>query len=224
MAESSTLPTIAILGGTGKEGPGLALRWASVGYKVLIGSRQLEKAQATAADLNARLGGQNITGMANADAARAADLCVLTVVQDAHQAALESLGNALDGKILVDATARVDFRDPKPPAPPAAARWAQTILGPAVRVVAAFQNVPSHLLKKNLGEKLDAEVLVCADDAQAAAQVVRLAEAAGMRAYFAGGLDNATVVEGITSLLIALNKNYGVKTASIAVTGISTPS
>lgn len=220
MADSPALPIIAILGGTGKEGPGLALRWASAGYQVIIGSRQLEKAQATATELNARLGSQNVAGLENAAAARQADISVLTVVQDAHQAALESLGDALDGKILVDATARVDFRDPRPPAPPAAARMAQNLFGPSVRVVAAFQNVPSHVLKKNLGEKLDTDVLVCSDDAGAAADVVRLAEAAGMRAYFAGGLDNAIVVEGITSLLISLNKNYGVKTASIAVTGI----
>src|SRR5512139_3361647 len=114
------LPTIAILGGTGKEGPGLAMRWASVGYPIIIGSRQLEKAQATAAELNAQLGLDTITGLENGAAARQADICVLTVVQSAHQAALEDLRADLQGKILVDATARVDFRNPKPPLPPAA--------------------------------------------------------------------------------------------------------
>ena len=87
-------------------------------------------------------------------------------------------------------------------------------------MVAAFQNVPAHALKKNLGQSLDTDVLVCADDLDAAEQVMRLAEAGGMRAYYAGGLDNAVVVEGITSLLISLNGRYGVKTASIGVTGI----
>jgi 8-hydroxy-5-deazaflavin:NADPH oxidoreductase len=219
MAES-TLPTIAILGGTGKEGPGLAMRWAGEGYPIIIGSRQVEKAEATAAELNAKLGLDSVRGLENGAAARQADLCVLTVVQAAHQAALEGLKDDLQGKILVDATARVDFRDPRPPAPPAAARLAQDILGPAVRVVAAFQNVPAHALKKNLGQSLDTDVLVCADDLDAAEQVIRLAEAGGMRAYYAGGLDNALVVEGITSLLISLNGRYGVKTASIGVTGI----
>ena len=217
---SYPLPTIAILGGTGKEGPGLALRWASAGYPIIIGSRQLEKAEAIAAELNLRLGITSIRGLENGQAARLADLSVLTVVQAAHQAALEGLMDALQGKILVDATARVDFRDPRPPAPPAAARLAQQILGPGVRVVAAFQNVPAHALKKNLGQSLDTDVLVCADDLQAADEVIRLAEAGGMRGYYAGGLDNAVVVEGLTSILISLNSRYAVKTASIGITGI----
>ena len=215
-----SLPTIAILGGTGKEGPGLAMRWASVGYTIIIGSRQLEKAQATAAELNAALNLNTIQAMENGPAARRADICVLTVIQAAHQAALESLKDDLQGKILVDATARVDFRDPRPPAPPSAARHAQNILGPGVRVVAAFQNAPAHSLKKNLGGSLNTDVLVCADDLPAADQVIQLAQAGGMRAYYAGGLDNAIVVEGLTSILISLNQRYGVKTASIGVTGI----
>lgn len=214
------IQTIAILGGTGKEGPGLALRWASAGYRIIIGSRQLEKAQATAAELNTALGSDLLQGMVNGEAARAADICVLTVVYSAHQAAIESLKDDLQGKILVDATARVDFREPRPPAPPAAARLAQDKLGPGVRVVAAFQNVPAHKLRKNLGKPMNLDVLVCADDPNAAQIVIGLAEAAGMHGYFAGGLDNATVLEGLTSILISLNKNYAVKTASIGVTGI----
>lgn len=218
--EANSLPTIAILGGTGKEGPGLALRWASVGYRILIGSRQLEKAQAAAAEINARLGYEAATGLLNQDAARQADISVLTVVQTAHQAALESIQEDLQGKILVDATARVDFRDPRPPAAPSAARLAQDLLGPGVRVVAAFQNVPAHVLKKNLGQSLDTDVLVCAEDLQAAEEVIKLAQAGGMRAYYAGGLENALVVESLTSLLISINKHYAVKTASIAITGL----
>jgi 8-hydroxy-5-deazaflavin:NADPH oxidoreductase len=215
-----SLPTIAILGGTGKEGPGLALRWASVGYPIIIGSRQLDRAQATAAELNAALKSNVVQAMENGPAARRADICVLTVVQAAHQAALQSLVDDLQGKILVDATARVDFRDPRPPVPPSAARLAQDILGPGVRVVAAFQNAPAHSLKKNLAGSLNVDVLVCADDLPAADQVIRLAQAGGMRAWYAGGLDNAIVVEGLTSILISLNQRYGVKTASIGVTGI----
>ncbi len=227
-------PTIAILGGTGKEGPGLALRWAVAGYRIIIGSRQLEKAQAAAVEINKKLAtaavtsvpGQEasapaeVTGLENSAAARDADLCVLTVLQEAHQAALESVKDALQGKILVDATARVDYRDPRPPLPPSAGRQAQDFLGPQVRVVAAFQNVPSHVLKKNLGQSLEADVLVCSDDLEAAEQVMRLAQAGGMRGYYAGGLDNALVVEGITSLLISINQYYHVKTASIGVLGL----
>jgi NADPH-dependent F420 reductase len=214
------LPTLAILGGTGKEGPGLAMRWANTGYRVIIGSRQEEKAQNTAKEINQALGIESIQGMHNTAAARRADLCVLTVVESAQQSALKSLRDDLQGKILVDATARVDFRDPKPPLAPSAGRIAQEILGPGVRVVAAFQNVPAHTLKKNLGQALDTDVLVCSDDVQAAEQVIRLAEAGGMRAYYSGGLDNANVVEGLTALLISINKYYGVKTASIGITGV----
>ena len=218
--QKSELPRLAILGGTGNEGPGLALRWGSAGYPIIIGSRYADKAQETAQALNEQLGIETIQGMVNNLAARDADICVLTVVHTAHQAAIESLGEDLQGKILVDATARVDFRDPGPPSPPSAARMAQDKLGPGVRVVAAFQNIPAHLLKKRLGEALDADVLVCADDQEAAQQVMQLAEDAGMSAYYAGGLDNAVVVEGLTAIAISLNKHYGVKTASIAVTGI----
>ena len=218
--QKSELPRLAVLGGTGNEGPGLALRWGSAGYPIIIGSRYADKAQETAQALNEQLGIETIQGMVNNLAARDADICVLTVVHTAHQAAIESLGEDLQGKILVDATARVNFRDPRPPAPPSAARMAQDKLGPGVRVVAAFQNIPAHLLKKRLGEALDADVLVCADDQEAAQQVMQLAEDAGMSAYYAGGLDNAVVVEGLTAIAISLNKHYGVKTASIAVTGI----
>lgn len=214
------LPTLAILGGTGKEGPGLALRWASVGYPIIIGSRYADKAETTAEALNKQLGIDTIRGMVNHEAARSADISVLTVVHSAHQAAIESLMEALQGKILVDATARVDFRDPQPPSPPSAARMAQDKLGSQVSVVAAFQNIPAHLLKKKLGESLEADVLVCADDKDAAQKVIRMAVDAGMAAYYAGDLDNAVVVEGLTAIAISLNKHYGVKMASIAVTGI----
>ncbi len=215
-----SLPTIALLGGTGKEGPGLALRWAYNGYPIIIGSRQHEKAQATAEKLNHTLGIDTIQGYENGTAARKADICVLTVQYQAHQAALTGLKDDLQGKILVDATARVDFRAPAPPPPPSAGRIAQDILGPGVRVVAALQTVPAHALKKNLGQPLDFDVLVCADDLDAAQQTMRLIEGADMRAYYAGHLDNAIVVEGLTSILISLNKHYKIKTASIQVTGI----
>lgn len=218
--ESSGIPTIAILGGTGKEGRGLAMRWASAGFPVIIGSRFTEKAEATAAELNRKLGIQEIRGMRNDVAAQVADICVLTVMHSAHREAIESLRGLLDGKILVDATARVDFAEPRPPTPPAAARLAQDLLGDRVRVVAAFQSVPAHSLKKDLGKQIEANVLVCSDDIEAAYQVIHLAEAAGMHAYYCGPLDLSIVVEGLTALLISLNKHYGVSTASISIVGL----
>lgn len=215
-----TKPTLAILGGTGKEGPGLALRWAHNGYEILIGSRKAEKAQATAADLNEKLGKTVVSGYTNEEAARRADISVLTVQYEAHQPALNGLVDALQGKILVDATARVDFRDPRPPEAPSAGRIAQNILGEGVRVVAALQTVPAHALRKNLGQQLDFDVLVCADDVPAAEAVMQLIEDCDMRAFYAGHLDNALVVEGLPALLISLNKHYKIKTASVRVTGI----
>jgi NADPH-dependent F420 reductase len=212
-------PVIAILGGTGNEGPGLAMRWTNAGYKIIIGSRKEEKAIATAETLNAQLGNTSVVGMHNNDAAATADISVLTVVQSAHQSALQSLKEALKGKILVDATARVEFRDPKPPSPPSAAQIAQDILGFDVTVVAAFQNVPAHALKA-LDEPIDSDVLVCAEDIGPAQKVIRLAEDGGMRAYYAGGLGNAIVVEGLTAILINVNKFYKKKTASVRISGL----
>ena len=212
--------TIAILGGTGNEGPGLAMRWASAGLRIIIGSRQAEKAQTIARELNVKLELTSISGMENGDAAQAADVAILTVNQAAHQAALESLKGKLDNKILVDATARVDYRDPKPPNGASAGRIAQEILGPKVRVVAAFQNVPAHALPKNLGQPLDIDVLVCADDDQAAQEAIELVERTGMHGYYAGNLDNALVVEGLTALIITMNKRYKSRTGAIRVTGV----
>ena len=214
------LPKLAILGGTGKEGPGLAMRWAYVGYQVIIGSRLHQKAQQTAASLNEELNLDSVIGMENGQAAMEADICILTVKQSAHQTALVGLKDALQGKILVDATARVDFRDPKPPNAPAAAEIAQEILGDSVRVVAAFQNVPAHALRRNLGDMLAIQVIVCSDDEPAADEVIDLAKGGGMKAYYGGNLTNAIVIEGLVSVLISMNKYYGIKTASIAVTGL----
>jgi NADPH-dependent F420 reductase len=165
------------------------------------------------------LGTDTIIGMQNADAAQVANINVLTVAASAHQPALEGLKDALQGKILVDATARLSFPSLKPPAPPSAAEIAQEILGPGVRVVAAFQNVPAHALRE-LDQPVPSDVLVCADDLDAAQQVIRLAQAGKMGAYYAGKLANAITVEGLTSLLIVMNKHHKVKSASIGITGI----
>jgi hypothetical protein len=213
-------PTIALIGGTGKEGMGLALRWASVGYNILIGSRQAEKANLTAKDINHRLGINTVLGLENAEAVSKAGICVLTVVQSAHQQALQGLRSILQGKILIDATVRVDFHNPRPPDPPSAAQQAQDILGSAVRVVAAFQNVPAKSLIKDITQPVDADVLVCSDDNQAADEVIHLANAAGMRGFYAGNLVNANVVEGLTSILISMNKYYGIRDARIMISGI----
>jgi hypothetical protein len=212
--------TISIIGGTGKEGSGLASRWAAAGYKIIIGSRQVEKAKETAKEINLRLGLDNVIGMVNHQAIGEADICVLTVIQSAHMEILQNIKEHLQGKILVDATSRVDFRNPRPPDPPSAAQQAQDLLGPSVRVVAAFQNVPAKSLISRIGQSLNADILICSDDIQAAEMVIELANAAGMQGYYAGILANATVVEGLTSILISINKYYGIKDASLMITGL----
>lgn len=212
--------TLALVGGTGKIGPGLAMRWAQAGYGVIIGSRQEEKAQGVADELNEKLGIETIQGMENSEAVANADIAVLTVKQDAHEPTVKALEDVLRGKIVVDTTARVDFRDPRPPEAPSAARFAQDELGPETQVVAAFQTVPAHRLKEEVGQRLDMDVLVCADDVNAAEEVIKLVEGAGLNGFYAGDLDNAIVVEGMTALLIAMNGHYGTKKASIRITGV----
>jgi NADPH-dependent F420 reductase len=215
--------TVAVIGGTGKEGPGLALRWAKARqHQVIIGSRQQEKAERVAAELNARLGEDLIRGMINPDAAQAADLVVLTVPYSAHPSTLESIRAGLTGKILVDVT--VPLQPPKVsqvhlPAGGSATAEAQALLGDEVRVVAAFQNVgTAHL--KDPDYPIDCDVLVCGDDQEAKAEAIVLAAAAGMRGLDAGPLQNAVVVEGLTAVLISINRRYKVKGAGIRITGL----
>lgn len=216
------MKTLAILGGTGKEGAGLAMRWALHGYRVLIGSRSADKARTRAAEMNSELGADYLTGLANAEAAAAADTLVLSVPYSAHQATLNSLRDQCQGKILVDLT--VPLRPPEImavnlPAGGAAALEAQSLLGPAVTVVAAFQNVSAVKLRK-LGQPVDCDVLVCADDQAARSAVIELVEAAGMRGLDAGGLKNAVAAEALTPVLLHINKTYGVQGAGIRVTGL----
>jgi NADPH-dependent F420 reductase len=215
--------TIAVIGGTGNQGPGLALRWAKSGqYQVIIGSRQQEKAERVAAELNAQLGQDLIRGMVNPNAAASADLAVLTVPYTAHLPTLESIRAGLAGKVLVDVT--VPLQPPKvsrvhvPPGGSATAE-AQALLGDEVRVVAAFQNVgAAHLGDPD--HAIECDVLVCGDDKEAKAEAIALAEAAGVRGLDAGPLQNAVVIEGLTAVLIGINIRYKVKGAGIRITGL----
>lgn len=214
--------TIAVLGGTGKEGSGLAMRWALSGYHVIVGSRDAERAASRAAEMNAELGGDYLTGLENAAAAAQADLVVLSVPYSAHQPTLEGVKDSLAGKVLVDLT--VPLQPPKVrtvhvPEGKSAALEAQAYLGDDVRVVAAFQNVSAeHLRDPN--HVVDCDVLVCGNDAAAKADVMKLVEATGMRGVDAGSLPNAVAVEALTPVLLYINKAYGIKGAGIRITGI----
>lgn len=223
MAEKTPLlMTVGILGGTGKEGSGLAMRWALSGYTVIIGSRDAARAEARAAELNAIIGGDYIKGMNNEDAARISNLVVLSVPYDAHRTTLEAVRAHLVGKILLDITV--------PLAPPrvhivhvpdniSPALEAQAFLGSDVRVVAGFHNVSAEKLKDPYGE-VDCDVLIFGDDATAKSDVIHLAEAAHLRGIDAGPLANAVAAEALTSVLIYINKTYKVKGAGIRITGI----
>jgi NADPH-dependent F420 reductase len=212
--------TLAILGGTGNEGQGLAYRWAKAGYHVIIGSRTPDKAERIADDLNRRLGSDLVKGVGNAEAAAASDIAVLTVPYKAHAATLESLKGKLQNKVLVDVT--VPLVPPNvsvvqlPPAG-SAAQEAQEILGEGTTVVAAFQNISHvHLLED---DPVACDVLVCGNDEEAREQVLQLVKAAGLVGWDAGPLQNAVVVEGLTSILIGINKHYKMKGAGIRITG-----
>jgi NADPH-dependent F420 reductase len=225
MTEGSPLVlTIAVLGGTGKEGSGLAMRWALGGYRVIIGSRDANKAAARAQELNAELGGDYLTGMTNADAAKQANVAVLSVPYSAHKDTLQGVKEHLSGKVLVDLT--VPLNPPKVrtcfiPEGLSAALEAQALLGDSVKVVAAFQNVSAEKLN-DPRVFVDCDVLVCSDDDGAKNEAMELVKATGMRAVDAGSLMNAIAVEALTPVLLYINKKYGVKGAGIRITGIGT--
>jgi NADPH-dependent F420 reductase len=221
MADQKIILTLAILGGTGKEGLGLAYRWARAGYNVIIGSRSVEKAAAAAQQVNGRLGTESVRGMENPEAASVCDIAVLTVPYAAHIPALESVKAQLAGKVLVDVT--VPLKPPKVsevfvPSAGSAAQEAQAALGSGVRVVSAFQNVShEHLMEDH---PVACDVLVTGDDGDAKDQVLRLVEAAGMVGWDAGPLKNAVVSEGLTAVLITINRRYKMKGAGIRVSGV----
>jgi NADPH-dependent F420 reductase len=214
--------SIAILGGTGEQGPGLALRWAAAGEDVIIGSRSRERAEAVAAELNAELGQPRIRGLDNIQAAAAADIVVLTVPYSAHLATLESVKAHLTGKIFIDVSVPLDPENPrkmKMPQAGSATEEAQAVLGDGTKVVAAFQNVAAHLLRDRL-HAIDCDILVCGNDADAKKTVIALIGKMGMQAYDVGPAGSARVVEGLTSVLIRLNIRHKVKGAGIRLTGL----
>jgi hypothetical protein len=216
---------IAILGGTGALGTGLVRRWTQAGHSVIIGSRTLEKAQGALAELKqvmAEWGAErvDVAAMENLDAAHAADIVVLTVPFAHQKTTLEHVRPALAGKILVDVT--VPLMPPKvgtvqlPPEGSAGAA-AQQLLGDAVKVVSAFQNVAAHHLQE--GHGIECDVLVSGNDKEAREEVIRLVEACGMRGFHAGPIANAAAAEALTSVIININRAFKCH-AGIRITGL----
>lgn len=219
--------TIAVVGGTGNIGYGLALRWAEKGYRVVVGSRAAERAEAAANELRAKLaegrgGAGDVTGLANHEAAAAADVVAVTVPFAAQRPTLESIRDGCRGKVVIDVTVPlVPPRVSRVQLPPedSAALIAQQLLGEEARVVSAFQNVSAAHLAE-LGHAIDCDVLVCGDDPEARETVVRLAAEAGLRGIHAGRLANSVAAEALTSVLIWLNQRHKVAGTGIRITGL----
>jgi len=221
MKEDHIVLSIAVLGGTGKEGKGLAYRWARAGYHVFIGSRTDEKAVAAAKEIQDMLGdGTSITGMSNPEAAKVANIIVLTVPYAAHRDTLEAVKSELQGKILIDVT--VPLVPPRVatvqmPSAGSAAQEAKQIVGEGVEVCAAFQNISHEHLMDDADVECD--VLVTGTSKDARTEAIKLVQAAGLKGWDAGPIENSVVVEGLTSVLIGINKKYGSTHAGIKITG-----
>jgi 8-hydroxy-5-deazaflavin:NADPH oxidoreductase len=213
-------PVIAIIGGTGDLGSGLARLWAAAGYRVVVGSRDRERARSAAEDLS-RQTGMAVAGDDNRAAAQAGDIVVLCVPYSNHDATLAEIGPALGGKILVDAV--VPLVPPKVatvqlPAAGSPALVAQRLLGAEVRVASAFHNVGAA--KLHSGAKADCDVLVFSDDVAVRDQVIELANCVATRGVHGGVLANSVAAEALTSVLIAINRRYKIPGAGIRITGL----
>jgi len=223
--EPRVIRTISILGGTGKEGQGLAYRWLKAGYRIIIGSRSEEKACRAAEDLRELLGKDvPVTGMTNDRAAQAGDLLVLTVPYSAHAAMCEAIKPFAQGKALIDVTVPlVSGKVTKVHIPEAgsAAMEAKAILGEDVEVLSAFQNISYERLLQE-GD-VGCDVLVSGGKKGTRRRVVDLIREAGMVGWDAGPIENSVVAESLTSILIGLNKQFGTHTAGIRIVGVPRP-
>jgi NADPH-dependent F420 reductase len=216
---------IAVVGGTGKEGRGMALRWARAGHAVFIGSRDAERAADRASELRAQLVGQgshgSIEGGDNLAAVRSSEVVVLCVPYAAHGPTLHAIQAELGTRVLIDVTVPV-----KPPRvdevhlPPgnAAALEAKEILGPDAKVVAALHHVSAvHL--RDLAHEIECDVLACSDDPVALELALGLIRDLGVRAFDAGPLRNAVALESLTPVLLHLNRSQKGRSVGIRITG-----
>ena len=212
--------TIAILGGTGDLGTGLAIRWSKAGHKIVIGSRTLEKAEAAVKALQEISPETPAEALENGDAAKAGEIVVLTVPAEHQESTLSSVKESLTGKILIDVT--VPLVPPKVgtvqlPQEGSAGKRAQTLLGDEVMVVSAFQNIAAHLLKEDV--KIECDVLVTGNKKAARQRVIEMIESAGMVGWHAGPIDNAAAAEALTSILIQINRSGIISHSGIKIIG-----
>lgn len=211
---------IGIVGGTGKEGVGLGLRWAQAGHEVIIGSRDAERARAKAAELAAP--GRRVEGKSNRDAAAAAEVVVLTVPATGLSATLPELREVCRGKVVVSTVVPLTFGGGRlftPPRQGSAAEEAQEILGAEARVVAAFHHIAAHELSAG-DHAIECDLLLCGGDAEAKKLVADLGASMGLRPVDVGALTNAGPIEGITAVLATINRRYKLKNSGIKITGL----
>jgi NADPH-dependent F420 reductase len=219
----SDKPTIAIVGGTGALGTGLARRWVLAGYPVVIGSRSADSAVKAAEALKDLLREKGVkgavSGAENVEAARGADIVVLTVPFSQHAGALVALRDAVQGKLVLDTTAPLvppRVGTVQLPASGSAAVSTQVTLGEGVSVVSAFQTVAADKLQAL--EPMEGDVLVCGNKRESCDKVIELAQATGLRGLYAGPLANSAASEALTSVLITINRQFKCQ-AGIKLTG-----
>jgi len=212
--------TVAVLGGTGDLGGGLVYRWAKAGLNIIIGSRDAARAEAAATEIRQRVPTASVHGMDNLSAAKEADIVVMSVPFAHQRRTLEEIRESVQGKLLIDTT--VCLQPPKVgrvqlPSEGSAGQIAQQVLGDEVAVVSAFQNIAAAHLDSD--HEIHCDVLVCGNKREARQKVITLASAAGLRAWHAGPIDNAAAVEGLTSVLITINRLYKIPGSGIVITG-----
>jgi len=215
------LVNIAILGGTGKEGAGLAIRWALAGHSIIIGSRDAERARGKAAELREITKKLPIVGHTNAEAAELGDVVVIALPAAGLQTTLPEVASACRGKIVVSTVVPLTFGGPRlftPPPAGSAAEEVQALL-PEATVVAAFHHIAAHELAE-LDESINCDLLVCGRDADAKETVAELGRSIGLRTIDAGPLSNAGPVEGITAVLATINRRYKIMNSGIKITGL----
>jgi 8-hydroxy-5-deazaflavin:NADPH oxidoreductase len=212
---------IAILGGTGKEGAGLALRWAQAGHSIIIGSRDAERARAKATELRERANKLPIVGHTNLEAAELGEIIVVALPATGLAATLPELRAATGTKVVVSTVVPLTFGGPRLFTPPAAGSSAEEVqaLLPEARVVAAFHHIAAHELAET-DHAIECDLLLCGGDAEAKEVVSTLGLSLGLRVIDVGALANAGPVEGITALLATINRRNKLKNSGIKITGL----
>ena len=212
---------IVIVGGTGDLGFGLAYRWAKAGLEVVIGSREAAKAEKAAAELNQMAGGSHVKGMCNQDAVREGELVVLAIPDAARGGTFEALAPLLSGKMVLDVTIPLRFNPLRYEAPPEGSNAEQTQagLGEAAKVVCGFHTVSAAMLA-DPEKEIHGDVIILGNDAESRTFVLGLAEKIGLRAFDGGPLRHARTVEGLTPMIIGMNKRYKRGHIGVCLTGI----